>query len=342
METVLCKSAGESPSDSSAGPTSGNVAPDALVLSLALRDGSTTVSALIDAYMTAYVGRDPTRGQRLAWWQAKLGDATLSALDGDADRIHDALDEMRMQRGRYWAGIDADGNAIYKAKGKPYAPATINRFGAALGAVFGWAIKRRIAPKGWANPCKDLERLPEHNERVRFLSEAECKALLHECKRSAWPKLYALALLAVTTAARRGELEGLRWQDVDLDNAVATLHQTKNGDRRVLPLTPAVVDELRKHAGAPGALLFPSRRRPDVPYNHVPAWHKALKDAGIRGFVFHDLRHTAASYLAMSGASLIEIGDVLGHRSSSVTRRYSHLTVGHKSALVNRVLGNIK
>jgi site-specific recombinase XerD len=70
-------------------------------------------------------------------------------------------------------------------------------------------------------------------------------------------------------------------------------------------------------------------------------WTKALKEARIKKFRLHDLRHTCASYLAQNGATLLEIGDVLGQRQVSVTKRYSHLTTGHKTALVSRVLGNI-
>ena len=66
-----------------------------------------------------------------------------------------------------------------------------------------------------------------------------------------------------------------------------------------------------------------------------------LEDADIKDFRFHDLRHSCASYLAQSGASLLEIADVLGHKQISVTKRYAHLCIEHKSSLINRVLGGI-
>jgi integrase len=85
--------------------------------------------------------------------------------------------------------------------------------------------------------------------------------------------------------------------------------------------------------------VFPSRLRPDRPYNFDPAWQAALSAAGVKNFRLHDLRHSCASALAQSGATLVEIAAILGHRQLSVTLRYSHLNTGHKSALVNRVLG---
>lgn len=341
MET-LSKSAGDSPSaiSSATVPVAAPADPGGAAALMPSRDGSITIRSLIDAYMAQYAGQDGSRMQRLTFWVNKLGSVRVADLTDD--HVFYALEELAAQRGRYWAGTDADGKTIYKAKRKPLAPATINRYAAALGAVLTWSIKKRLAPRGWDNPCKRIERRIEDNEVVRFLSDAERIALMAACKASTWPKLYLLVLLAITTGARRGELERMRWGDMDLERGICTVDKTKNGDPKIVPLVPAVVGELRAHIGAPGSLVFASRRRPDVAYNNVSAWQRALKAAGVRNFRFHDLRHSCASYLAQSGATLLEIGDVLGHRQLSVTKRYSHLTTKNKSDLVNRVLGDIR
>ena len=78
-----------------------------------------------------------------------------------------------------------------------------------------------------------------------------------------------------------------------------------------------------------------------VCWNSLAAWKRALEDADIKDFRFHDLRHSCALYLAQSGASLLEIADVLGHKQISVTKRYAHLCIEHKSNLINRVMGGI-
>ncbi len=67
------------------------------------------------------------------------------------------------------------------------------------------------------------------------------------------------------------------------------------------------------------------------------AFAGALKRAGIRDFRFHDLRHTAASYLAMSGATLSEIAEILGHKTLAMVKRYAHLTEQHTSGVVARM-----
>lgn len=145
----------------------------------------------------------------------------------------------------------------------------------------------------------------------------------------------------MTTGARRGELEGLRWRDVDLERGEALVHRSKNGDAKLLPLTPAVVEELRRFVGAPDQLIFASKRRPNQAHKVVPNWKVALREAGVRDFHIHDARHGSASSLARNGATLLEIADVLRHRQLTVTKRYSHLCSDHKKALVKRVMGNV-
>jgi integrase len=299
------------------------------------------VRELIDLYMASYAGRDTTRPQRLAWWSARIGDIALSELTDDP--LFEALESLEARNGRVYAGLDADGKPIFRGKGKPIAPATINRYAASIAAVVTWAIKKRQVPRGFENPARHLERRPENNERVRFLADDERERLFAACRASKWPRLYLLVLMAITTGARRGELEGLRWGDVDLDKAVAYVEQTKNGDRKVLPLLPAVLTELERFRSKdPRALVFASKRRPAQAYNSTMVFGAALKAAKVKNFRFHDCRHSCASYLAQNGATLLEIADVLGHRQLSVTKRYSHLTTVHKAKLMQRVLGDIR
>lgn len=306
-----------------------------------LRTGQITIKDAINLFMQSYAGRDTSRAQRMRWWIVKIGHLTLAEID--EDNIYFALEELQAQKSRYFAGKDADGNAIHKAKQKTLSPATINRYSACIGGLFTWCIKRRLTPKGWENPCKGIESRPENNEVVRFLSETERNALLSACKASTWNKLYLLVMIALTTGARRGELLRLTWGDIDFDRQIASVNQTKNGDKKNLPLVPAVIEELNKFkTNNLDELIFASKKRPDTAFNYVDLWYKSLKMANIKNFRFHDCRHTTASMLAQNGATLLEIGDVLGHRQINVTKRYSHLCTEHKSNLINRILGEIR
>jgi len=306
--------------------------------------GDLTVREVIDAYMAVYTGRDTARAQRVGFWASALGDVRLRELD--ADMIGDILDQLAAQPVRKYIGKDADGRRLYRDH-HPRTGTTLNRYRTTLGAVLTWARHRRLTPKGWHNPAHDVRGEREGNGRTRFLTPDERDRLLKVARLSAWPKLYLLILMAITTGARRGELLGLRYRDLDLpdakdENGTATLPRTKNGEARVLPLMPAVVAEIKRHGvGVPDALLFPGRFRRDQPYSIEEAWRRAMKNARLENFRFHDLRHSCASYLAQSGASLLEIADVLGHKSLAMTKRYSHMTVQSKAKLVRNVLGKI-
>ena len=216
--------------------------------------------------------------------------------------------------------------------------ASINRHKAAISGVLTYACK-----KGYIkiNPARLIPSLPENNERIRFLSEAERKRLFASCRASHWDKLYLIVLLAITTGARKGELTNLRWNDIDFERRTAYVSTTKNGQPKVLPLTDSVIKELQLFNQNNSRLIFESKVKEDVAYCFTKPWKKALEDAEIKDFRFHDLRHSCASYLAQSGASLLEIADVLGHKQISVTKRYAHLCIEHKSSLINRVMGSI-
>jgi len=300
-----------------------------------------SLAELIDAYMRAYTGRDRSRCGILFRWRRLLGDRPFAELTDD--EIFHALERLRDEPALVYNGKGPDGAPTFREKPTRRTPATVNRYHAALAAVLTWAIKRRLAPRAWENPCRLVERGPENAGRVRFLSADELERLLKACKESSWPRLYALVLMAITTGARRGELVGLTWGDVDLDRGLAYVRDSKNGEPRTLPLVPAVVEELRRFASARReACLFPSRGVLSKPRVFEPSWQAALDRARIRGLRFHDLRHTCASYLAQNGASLLEIADVMGHRQLAMVKRYAHLTTDTKAKLVNRVLGGIK
>jgi integrase len=305
-----------------------------------LRASALTVAELIDIYMAQYDGRDTTRAPRLALWQSKLGALTLAEITDD--HVHAAIEALKTEPARYYAGRDAYGQKIYRSKKRKLSGPTVNRILNAFAGVCTWAIKRRIAPKGWVHPCRGVERHPESQGRTRFLSADERTRLLAACRAARWPKMYALVLLALTTGARKGELLGLRWQDVDLEQGLLHIATTKNGDPKALPLTPAAADELRRLRGAPTRLVFASDRVPTRAFGFEIEWKEILRATAIRGFRFHDLRHSCASMLAASGATLLEIGDLLGHRQLSMTKRYSHLAASHRSQLVHRVMGELR
>lgn len=140
----------------------------------------------------------------------------------------------------------------------------------------------------------------------------------------------------------------LKWSDIDLARGSILLQTTKNGERRFVPLVGIALDLLKsRHANQSiNLLVFPAPHSPSKPIDIRSAWETALEKAGISNFRFHDLRHTAASYLAMNQASLIEIGTLLGHKTVQMTKRYAHLSNTHiqslSTALNNRIFSDFE
>ena len=172
-------------------------------------------------------------------------------------------------------------------------------------------------------------KLPKGRE--RFLSNDERIRLLAACKESSNAMLLPIVTLALSTAMRRSEIMNLKRQNINLNDGYILLTETKNHETRRIPLTGAALNLLIEHAKVQHIgtdLLWPGKNilKPiDLTFH----WKKALKVAQIDNFVFHDLRHSAASYMAMNGAGLITIAKLLGHRTLAMVQRYSHLSDNH-------------
>jgi integrase len=134
---------------------------------------------------------------------------------------------------------------------------------------------------------------------------------------------------------RRGEILGLKWHDIDYKRGIITLLDTKNGQKREVPMSETVkntVIQVRKHPESPYVFCNElGQGRHDV----RKSFATALKKSGIIGFRFHDLRHTFASQLVMSGIDLNTVRELLGHKDITMTLRYSHLAPRHKQHAVD-------
>lgn len=251
------------------------------------------------------------RKAKLDWWVGRMGAYLL------ADITPALIVEHR--------------NALAETR----APATIVRYLAALSHSFTIAIKEW----GWLedSPTRKVTKPSENNSRVRFLDDDERQRLLEECKQSKNSLLYLNVILAVSTGMRQGEQMALKWPDVNLKDGYLVLNKTKNGTRRRVPLSGHCLGLLREHAKVKRLdtdLLFPNDTNPNKPVNLRSAFLYALERAKIDNFHWHDLRHTTASYLIMNGASLAEVGEILGHKTLAMVKRYAHLSDGHVSNVV--------
>lgn len=260
------------------------------------------------------------QSRHLEWWKANLGDYLLS--DVTPNKIAELRDSLLREE---------------RTNGKLRSPATAVRYLAAISHVY------TIATREWEwvneNPVSKVNKPKEPKGRVRFLSDNERERLLEACKESDNPYLFTVVVLALSTGARKMEIMNLRWDDVDFHREVAILHETKNDESRALPIKGMAMEllkELSKNRKSDTTLLFP-RSDGQKPVEIRKAWESAIKKAKIEDFKFHDLRHSAASYLAMSGATLTEIAEVLGHKTFQMVKRYSHLSEPHTASVVSKM-----
>jgi integrase len=283
-----------------------------------------TLGELIDKYIEDVLPNKPKsedkQKSQLNWWKKELGEYFL--VDITPALIVEHRDKLAKAKSRF---------------NKKYSPATINRYQAALSHAL------TIAANDWGwledSPMRKVSKSKEPRGRVRFLSDDERKALLAACQESTSAYLYPVVVLALSTGMRQGEILNLAWADVNLDKQYIILHETKNGERRRVPLSGlahAEIKKLSKIRRIDTSLLFPhaTPRLKDQPFDLRKPWDDALKKAEIKDFRFHDLRHSTASYLAMNGASLAEIAEVLGHKTLQMVKRYAHLSEAHTSKVV--------
>jgi integrase len=279
--------------------------------------GTYTVSDLLHAYEREYL---PTKAPKTQYQQAKLYRWIA------ADLGHLLLEQLTPAKLRAWR----DELSRY------YAPSTVRRYLDSLSGPLTVAVR----DYEWlpANPLEKVQKPKAPPARVRFLSDEERTTLLLWCAQSRNPHLYLIVLLALTTGARKNELLWLAWQDVDLERGFLRLAQTKNRTRRAVPVRGKALQLLQERRGQhrPVSWVFP-RFDQQKPVDIKAAWENAVKRAALHDFRFHDLRHTAASYLAMSGATLLEIAAILGHKSMQVTYRYAHLAAAHTGNVVERM-----
>ena len=209
-----------------------------------------------------------------------------------------------------------------------------NRARAVISSVFNWARSEGITDV--ENPATAIKsRFIKSRE--RFLQPSELPRFMAAIKDS---RLGDFFLLALFTGARKTNLQEMRWQDLDLEDAVWKIPKTKNGDGLLVPLIPAALQLIKKRASEKlldAIWVFPGTGKTGHLVAPRKAWLEILDKAGLDEHLrIHDLRRTLGSWQARSGASLTVIGKSLGHRSLQATAIYSILDIDPVRASVEQ------
>lgn len=208
------------------------------------------------------------------------------------------------------------------------------------------------AKKEWGlpvdNPVTAIERPAPPRGRTRFLTESEAVSLLEASRKSRNQAFYFFILTLLHTGMRASEAAGLRWGQINIDRRVIYLSDTKNKDLRWVPLTKELAGALLNlrtlNQGKDENLVFLKdeqlqsdrvKARPGTKFRE--AFDVARKKAGLPDIHLHDLRHTAASHLIMSGVDIRTLADILGHRTLQMVQRYTHLLHDHKLEAIDKI-----
>lgn len=209
-------------------------------------------------------------------------------------------------------------------------PATLNRKLQYLRSVMNAAAREYM----WLGVSPKFSLFPEF-ERLRYINRDEFVRL-----HAALPSPFNdMALLAVVTGLRRGNITGLRWDQLDFQRRTATFsgQVMKNGKAFSIPLNDTAIAVIRKQLGKHDELVFPTPT--GLRYIDIPSemWREALQATGIEDFRWHDLRHTWASWLRQDGETLDRIQELGGWEDESMVQRYAHLDVSHLSTSASRL-----
>ncbi len=227
------------------------------------------------------------------------------------------------------------GSAVTGGKGAS------NRTLALLSKMFNLAVKWGLRPDG-TNPVKGITKFQEQ-AKERFLNNEEIQKLgtaLSEMEEKR-PIFVAAIRLLILTGARSGEIQTLKWDYVDTQRAIITFPDSKTG-KKSIPLSTEVLNvlgNLKRIDGNP--YVLPGYRHEAYLVNLRKPWKELCGETGLQNVRIHDLRHTFASVVAGNGTSLSVIGTLLGHKRSSTTERYAHLTNEHVARASQQASSNI-
>lgn len=276
------------------------------------RGQANQIADLIDTFLAHYAGRSLKMYTLYGkWWKDRLGskrliDITPAALD--AAKV--ALNEQGL------------------------APQTVLHYMKFLRQILNLAVRNGKLQR---NPFAQIKLPKVTPGRTRFLTQPEEAKLLKQLG----PTYAPWARLAILTGLRRSEQFCLRWKDVDLENGVLTLPDTKAGGVQYVRLNDEAVAILRGlQSWQKSVWVFPSEN-PATPLDsrnfYKRIWIPAVEATNIPWATWHDLRHTFASRLAMSGASESTIAALLRHSGTALVKRYAHLSPSHLRTAVEQV-----
>lgn len=247
---------------------------------------------------------------------------------------------------------------LYSSMAETHKSTTINKVHKILKASLDQAVKFGFLKQ---NPVLYVEKPKETKAPVAVWDEKQVQHFLQIAKKS---RYYIVFLLAVATGMRRGEILGLRWQDIDFDNRILSVSQTLSAQNKLLPtaktassqrsidLDTNTIAELREHR----VRVLKEKVRQGDAYNDFDlvccsvtgkptqneniwrVWTDYVKQSGLPRIRFHDLRHTHATLMLKAGIHPKVVSERLGHANVGITlNTYSHVVKGMQKEAAQKI-----
>lgn len=202
--------------------------------------------------------------------------------------------------------------------------ATANKFLIFLSSAYKLANEFELLNS--YNPCRGIKEFELNNQRQIFLTQSQTKRLLNEVNKSSNIHLKYIVPMLLLSGARKREVLDAKWCDFDNINNLWTIPITKNGKKRILPITKSLQTILNQIPKDKTPYLFASPLTLKPYISIYQSWNSARTKANLKEVRMHDLRHTYASALVNAKCSLYEVQVLLGHSTAKMTQRYAHLS----------------
>lgn len=280
-------------------------------------------------------GKDPARERKQAREAATVAELADTYIEKHAKPHKKSWkkDKSRIERHikPAWGSRKPDGithsdvASLHRSIGED-APYEANRTLALIQMLFNFAADEGVISRAHPNPADRVTKY-EEKKRDRWVTHEEMPALARGIAAESNPYMRAVFWMLLLTGARKSEILRVRWEHVDLDRRELFIPETKTGTSYTLPLSSAA---LRILGG-----LEPQQGNPFVFCSHIEgrhlvgpykAWCRIRGRAGLDDVRIHDLRRTTASWLAVSGYSMLVIKKLLNHALQDVTGVYARMS----------------
>jgi integrase len=229
--------------------------------------------------------------------------------------------------------IQIDSQLIYKianAKKEATTGANANRYIAVISAVLHKAYKW-----DWLYKIPSIERYRERRKRVRWLTREQYQRL----QKYLPTHLKAMVQFSISTGLRQSNVKLLQWDQVDKERRVAWIHadDAKGGEAIGVPLNSDAIEALNMAYGQNIKFIFTSKSGQVMLHPNNSEWRRALAQAEIHDFRWHDLRHTWASWHVQGGTPLYVLKELGGWKTLAMVEKYAHLAPEHLATYADNV-----